>query len=150
VVSVLSEVCQGIEGFSGGALLGVHCCGNTDWSIFTELPGISIINFDAFGFLDRLLLYSGQLAGFFKRGGMLAWGIVPTEAFSPQVNSAMLSEKLEQGFNLLSKKGIERELLRKRLIITPSCGLGALSLDKAEPIFKCLAELSSAAGKEIN
>ena len=124
-------------------LIGVHCCGNTDWSIFTEVPDIDIISFDAFNFLERILLYTDQLLGFFKRGGILAWGIVPTEAFNPKINVSILAQRLNAGMELLVKKGIDKDLLKKRLILTPSCGLGVLNSDKAEPIFKCLAELPS-------
>lgn len=124
-------------------LLGVHCCGNTDWSIFTDISAINIISFDAFNFLERILLYAENLIGFFKRGGILAWGIVPTGDFGPEINAQALMKKLQNGFNLLINKGIEPELLKKRLILTPSCGLGTLNYDKAESIFRCLAELSS-------
>lgn len=141
VVDGLYEFTNKIK--SAQALIGVHCCGNTDWSIFTEVTNIDIISFDAFNFLDRVLLYAKQLHDFLKRGGSLAWGIVPTEAFTPEISANALAQKLKQGFNLLDKKGIDEDLLKRRLILTPSCGLGALNLDKAEPIFKCLAKLSS-------
>jgi hypothetical protein len=124
-------------------LIGVHCCGNTDWSIFTDISYIDIISFDAFNFLDRILLYTENLRGFFKRGGILAWGIVPTEAFSKEINAGILAKKLSHAFNLLLNKGIQEETLKNRLILTPACGLGTLSCDKAEPIFKCLDELFS-------
>ena len=142
VVRFLSGLTKDLK-TEGAALLGVHCCGNTDWSIFTEVPNIDIISFDAFNFLDRILLYANQLVGFFQRGGVLAWGIVPTQAFTPEINANLLLEKLNQGFKLLINKGISQELLKNRLILTPSCGLGALDEEKAEPIFKCLAEVSS-------
>lgn len=141
VIKTLNEITGKIK--SAETLVGIHCCGNTDWSIFTEIKGIDIISFDAFGFLERILLYAEELGSFFKRGGILAWGIVPTEAFSSEVNVSVLVEKIKSGIEALVKKGIDKDLLEKRLIITPSCGLGALGSDKAELIFKCLAELSS-------
>lgn len=129
-------------------LIAVHCCGNTDWSIFTEVSGIDIISFDAFNFLDRVLLYASQLRAFFTRGGILAWGIVPTQDFSSSINTAMLIEKLEAGLDLLVKKGVEEDLFKNRLIITPSCGLGVLDSKKAESIFKCLSGVSCAMSKK--
>jgi methionine synthase II (cobalamin-independent) len=141
VVDVLREFTNKIK--SAQALIGVHCCGNTDWSIFTEVTNIDVISFDAFNFLDRVLLYADQLHDFLNRGGWIAWGIVPTEAFSPEINASALAQKLKQSFNLLHKKGIDKDLLKKRLILTPSCGLGTLGPDKAGPIFECLAKLSS-------
>ena len=141
VIKALTEIAEKIN--SPETLVGVHCCGNTDWSIFTEIKGIDIISFDAFGFLERVLLYADELKSFFKRGGILAWGIVPTEAFSSEVNVSVLVKKIKSGIEVLVQKGIDEDLLKKRLIITPSCGLGALISDKAKPIFKCLSELSS-------
>lgn len=141
VVAGLAEFIEKIK--SPEALIGVHCCGNTDWSIFTEIPKIDIISFDAFNFLERILLYAEELLGFFKRGGILAWGIVPTEGFGPEINARALAAKLKNAFNLLINKGIEQEMLKRRMIVTPSCGLGTLNYDKAESIFKCLDELSS-------
>jgi methionine synthase II (cobalamin-independent) len=140
VIATLVEFTEKIQ--SPDVLIGVHCCGNTDWSIFTDVNKIRIISFDAFNFLDRLLLYAENLADFFKRGGILAWGIVPTQAFTPKINSLLLAKKLEQGFNSLVDKGIEEDLIKNNLIITPSCGLGTLSCETADSIFKCLQDLS--------
>ncbi len=146
VVSVLNEFTEKVK--LPEVLIGVHCCGNTDWSIFTEVPDIDIISFDAFNFLDRILLYAKDLADFFKRKGILAWGIVPTGDFGPAISVSMLRDKLNHAFNLLFNKGIQKKTLEDRLILTPSCGLGVLDCDKAELIFKCLAELSSAVRQE--
>ena len=147
VITKLTELTDKIK--STGVLIGVHCCGNTDWSVFTDVPNIDIINFDAFNFFDRILLYTDQLNSFFKKGGMLAWGIVPTEGFNPKINAAILAERLKAGSKLLINKGIEEDFIKKRLILTPSCGLGTLDSEKAEPVFKCLAELSSKLGESF-
>ena len=144
VIIRLTEFTDKIK--SGGVLIGVHCCGNTDWSVFTEVPNINIISFDAFNFLDRILLYASNLVDFFQRDGILAWGIVPTEDFNSEINAAILAERLNAGLNLLINKGIEEDLLKKRLILTPSCGLGVLDSEKPEPIFRCLSELHSIFG----
>jgi len=127
---------------SKDVLRGIHCCGNTDWSIFTDIQAINIISFDAFGFLDRVLLYTDDLQKFFEQDGILAWGIVPTQAFSSEINTRLLANKLEHGFKLLVDKGIEENLIKNNLILTPSCGLGTLSCETADAIFKCLQDLS--------
>ncbi|MFH1578319.1 MAG: hypothetical protein ABIC18_04550 [Candidatus Omnitrophota bacterium] len=140
VVGGLTEFTKKIK--SPNCLVGVHCCGNTDWSVFTDVPYIDIINFDAFNFLDRVLLYAEELLGFFKRGGMLAWGIVPTDSFDSQAKAVDLLRRLNTGMDSLVKKGIGRDLLERGMILTPSCGLGTLDPGKVELIFKCLTELS--------
>lgn len=141
VIKGLSEFGKEIK--SEGVLLGVHCCGNTDWSIFTDTQEIDIINFDAFGFLDRLVLYADNLKNFFKRGGMLCWGIVPTGNFSVKETTKLLTDKIKEGLNILINKGLGKNLLLDNLLLSPACGLGSLSTDKAEPIFKALYEVST-------
>jgi len=125
------------------ALLGVHCCGNTDWSIFTDVKLIDIISFDAFGFLDRLVLYARDLKGFFDRGGALCWGIVPTQEFKGTETPDSLVKMVNDGINTLADKGINRDTLCQDLFFSPACGLGALDIVKSSQIFKLLLEITS-------
>ena len=141
VVKGLTEITEGIK--SKDLLVGLHCCGNTDWSIFTDTTSIDIINFDAFGFLDKLSLYADNLKGFLQRGGILCWGIVPTQDFSGKETAALLVKKIKEGIEVLSRKGLEKELILRNLIISPSCGLGTLDSQKAEQIFGLLQETSA-------
>jgi hypothetical protein len=69
-----------------------------------HVTSIDIISFDAFGFLDRLILYADNLKSFFKRGGILCWGIVPTQEFTGQETPSLLADKLNSGINSLVKK----------------------------------------------
>jgi len=147
VVKGLSELTEPIK--SKDVLLGVHCCGNTDWSIFTDIKSIDIINFDAFGFLDKLVLYADNLKGFLKRGGALCWGIVPTQELTDNETVDLLIKKIKAGIDILTKKGLEKELLLDRLLLSPSCGLGTLDIKKSEEIFKLLSEISSSIRKTL-
>jgi methionine synthase II (cobalamin-independent) len=147
VVKVLSEFTEGIK--SPDVLLGAHCCGNTDWSIFTDVPGIDIISFDAFGFLDKFVLYADNLKGFINRGGVICWGIVPTQEFLGTESAELLAEKIEEGINILAKKGLNKDLLLEKLIISPSCGLGTLDTDKSEAILKLLSRTSAFIRKSL-
>lgn len=127
---------------SPDVFIGVHCCGNTDWSIFTDVDTIDIISFDAFGFSERLLLYAQNLKGFFKRGGALCWGIVPTQEFSPEIRPEVLRESIDKGVEALVKKGLDRGLLLSNSFFSPSCGLGSLNEDSAAAIFQLLSRLT--------
>ena len=147
VLGGLTELTQGIK--SEDVLLGVHCCGNTDWSIFTDVPGIDIISFDAFSFLDKFVLYADNLKGFINRGGIICWGIVPTQEFSGKESAELLVEKIKEGINILAKKGIDKDLLLEKLIISPSCGLGTLDTDKSEAILKLLSGTSAFIRKSL-
>ncbi|HAX61022.1 MAG TPA: methionine synthase [Elusimicrobia bacterium] len=131
VIKCLNEVIEGIH--KENALSGVHCCGNTDWSILIDTD-IDVISFDAFSFFDGLTLYPEKLNKFFERGGVLAWGIVPS---SDLINSETV-ESLTENFlgkrEKLIKKGIDEKAVKSRYIITPSCGVGSLSEKLAEKI----------------
>jgi len=140
VVKGLSELTEGIK--SEEVLLGIHCCGNTDWSIFTEVETLDIINFDAFGFLERLVLYADNLEGFLKRGGILCWGIVPTQEFTDKETVDSLIARIKEGVNALTRKGIDKDLLLDNLLISPACGLGTLDTRKSEKIFQLLLDVS--------
>lgn len=140
VVKDLTELTRSVK--FDDVLLGVHCCGNTDWSIFTDITSIDIISFDAFGFLDRLVLYADNLKRFFKRGGIFCWGIVPTQDFTVRETADLLMDKLNTGIDALIKKGIDKESLLKNLLLSPSCGMGTLDIDKSEKILNILSEIS--------
>ncbi len=133
---------EAIEEFQAqGAWVGVHCCGNTDWSLLLATKA-DIINFDAWGFWERFSLYPEAVEEFLSRGGVLAWGIVPTSEFTGRETVEGLMEKLEAGFRGLAGKGIPEETLRERCLITPSCGMGLMSVEDAEKAMGLLAELS--------
>ena len=137
-----------LEEFSGAlkapdVLVGVHCCGNTDWSIFTDVKAIDIINFDAFSYMDKFALYGPDLAKFLKRGGALCWGLVPTQDFHSGITPESLSGKLRAGIEALIKKGVDRTLVSEQLLVSPSCGLGTLQPGVAQQIFSVLGELSA-------
>jgi methionine synthase II (cobalamin-independent) len=141
VVQRLGELISAVR--ADDVLIGVHCCGNTDWSIFVDVPGIDIINFDAFGFTDKLVLYAGELKDFFKRGGILCWGIVPTQEISDSLKPEYLLGKIEDGIKILVKKGVDGDLVRNNLLLSPSCGLGTLDETKAAKVFSLLAKISA-------
>jgi len=138
VVKGLTEISEGIK--AKDVLVGVHCCGNTDWSIFTDIPTIDIISFDAYSYLDKLLLYADNLKAFFNRSGILCWGIVPTQEFSGQ-SPKDLSKKIIDARRILGVKGVSGGLMNN-MLLSPACGLGTLDVQKAEAIFETLYRMS--------
>ena len=140
VMNVFSELADTLK--SQDCLIGLHCCGNTDWSMLTDTRGIDIINFDAFNFQERFVLYADNINSFLKRGGIICWGIVPTQEFELNQTPEVLVQKIKSGLDILVKKGIDRALLLERLMISPACGLGTLDIQKADKVFKLLSETS--------
>lgn len=128
-------------------LKGTHCCGNTDWSLLLSTD-LDILSFDAYGYLENLSLYPSELETFLKRGGILAWGIVPTSEDVQQEDVQSLVKRFEKGIATLSKEGINPELL-KRAIITPSCGTASLSIELAERVSQLTAKVSDRLREEL-
>lgn len=148
ILADLVEVVSAIH--DEGGLAGVHCCGNTDWSLLLK-SGVDILSFDAYEFFDRLVLYSADLGAFLERGGLVAWGIVPSldpEALEKETVGSLL-DRLKAQFRTLEGAGVPPDLLRRRALITPSCGASSLTEELAERALKLTADLSQAAREGI-
>jgi hypothetical protein len=145
VVSALNEIAEALHGL--GALVGVHCCGNMEWSLLARTD-IDIISFDAYSFGDKVSLYATEIGVFLKRGGILAWGIVPTDTSDHVANESekSLLTKIAATEELFERKGVARELLKRQRILTPSCGLGNLTQPEALRVLELLKALSVSAG----
>jgi methionine synthase II (cobalamin-independent) len=121
------------------ALLGLHCCGNSDWPMLLE-SGTDIISFDSWSYLDNFCLFPREIDAFLRRGGYLAWGAVPTIGPVPE-NWAALAERLSQGLASLEGSGVDKDLLLTRSLLTPSCGMGLLSEPEAARVLDALGWL---------
>ena len=135
IVHSLNECFDAVKG-----LKGIHCCGNTDWSVLLS-TNLDILSFDAYGYLETLSLYPKDLRAFLEREGILAWGIVPTSEAVLKEDAESLVKRFREGIATLSKKGIDPILLQ-RAIITPSCGTASLPISLAERVCQLTAEVS--------
>jgi len=143
----LNEVIKLIH--SEHALAGIHCCENTDWSIILTTD-VDVINFDAYGFFHRLVLYENELKAFIKREGVLAWGIVPTSSAHDveKENVDSLADRWRNEVEQLQSKGIQLNHIVRQSLITPSCGVGSLAPDIARKVFLLLSGLSERLRKD--
>ncbi len=130
-----------VEGL--GCLTGAHCCGNTDWTLLFR-AGLDVVSFDAYGYMDSLALYPEELNRFLEGGGILAWGLVPNTAAVDGEEVEDLVRRFEEGVTLLASRGVDEDLLRERVMITPSCGLEGVSEERAERAYRLAAEVSAA------
>jgi len=136
-IESLEEVLQGVR-----SLTGIHCCGNTDWSLILG-TSIDILSFDAYEYAPNLLLYESQLKKYLDRGGSIAWGIVPTNEDALKAASANdLLEKLEKIWQDLVNKGIDQEQIIRTALITPACGLGTVHKEMAEKALTLTGDIS--------
>jgi methionine synthase II (cobalamin-independent) len=141
VKDALKQISDVIRKFGG--ISAVHCCGKTDWDISFD-SGVDIINFDAFFFSESLGTFAHSVDKFLKRGGVLAFGIVPTldkEALKGLDEEGVL-EKFEESVKYLTDKNIDKALLLRQAIITPSCGCGSLGIEEAEYALSLTKKLS--------
>jgi len=143
VIKDINEVVAAVH--SRGALAGIHCEENTDWSLLMETD-LDILDFDAYDHMQGITLYPTELRKFFDRCGCLGWGIVRTldrEAAATETIPSLIA-RFEEGVESLVSKGFDRDQLLQRALITPSCGAGGvLTVPLAERILDLLSELST-------
>ena len=128
---------------AAGGLVGVHVCANTDWE-FLLSTSLDIVSFDAYGFFDKLAACKEAVFGFLGRGGIIAWGIVPTgekEYIEQETAESLLARWEAQAAQLVGGAWDYQALLRQTLI-TPSCGTGSLPLAHAKKVLALTRDLS--------
>jgi len=137
---VVGEISECLKG-CGADVTGVHCCGNTDWSMVFA-TGVDVVHFDAYEYMEPFVAYYGEIGEHIARGGAIAWGVVPKDENVLKVSSDDLVGMLEGGFDALEGKGLDRDLLARRSMVSPSCGLGSASVAVAERALELTREAS--------
>jgi len=137
VAALLEEVFQGIKGIKG-----LHCCGNTDWPVLLGTT-TDILSFDAYNYASSLSVYPNEVKSFLQHGGTIAWGIIPNdeEALAKESLSS-LRDRLEEAMAPFTQNGIGFKQILRQGLLTPSCGLAALSPEAACQALELLATLS--------
>jgi hypothetical protein len=123
---------------------GIHLCGNPDWDFLLNLD-LDILSLDIYQNGEVFSSYFRSIKQFLDRGGIISWGIVPTnfEPFgSEDIDS--LEARLSALWNFLDDKGIDKSFLISRSLLSPAtCCLvnpdGERTVEKA---FKVVQELS--------
>ena len=138
IAEMLEEVFAGISG-----LKGLHCCGNTDWSVLLK-TSLDILSFDTYNCAESLSLYPAEVKKFLDRKGAIAWGIVPnSEESLAKETVASLNDRLEEAMAPFTRKDIPFKQLVAQGLLTPSCGLAPIATDEASArALELLAELS--------
>ncbi len=138
VSSSIGEVLSGIKG-----LKGVHCCGVTSWPLLLDLP-IDVLSFDAYNYLDSLLCYRSEAVSFIKRGGSIAWGIVPNDPEDlAKETQASLYRRFNEAIEQFAVDGLTGAEIAAHSLITPTCGLASLTPSAADEAFFLLKAVSN-------
>lgn len=138
VAACLNECYAAIDGYTG-----THVCGGTDWGLLAATD-VDILHFDAFEHMQELLIYEKELAAFMERGGMLAWGIVPTDSKAFDLTAGELAGQVISAAGRIAGfgGGVSQEDVLNRSFISQSCGLGSRDIGTAD---KCLSLATSVA-----
>jgi len=144
VITRLNQVIDPLK--EAGAIVGTHCCGNSDWGLVME-SNLDMLNFDVFNYGSTLGIYKDETNAFLKRGGWIAAGVVPTAESIDNEDEGSLSKKLSEWIEELAKAGIDRDLLKSQVVITPACGCGTLSVEQTEKIYRILKYLQGTYSK---
>ncbi len=144
VAEMIDEVFQGI-----GGIKGLHCCGNTDWSVLLK-TSLDILNFDTYNYAESLTLYPDEIKKFLARGGCIAWGIVPNDAPSAEKETiAALRDRLEEAIAPFTRHGLPFRDILAHSLLTPSCTLIPLGEEGAEKALELLVGLSAEMRKKL-
>ncbi|GAB4275197.1 uroporphyrinogen decarboxylase/cobalamine-independent methonine synthase family protein [Thermincola ferriacetica] len=139
IIDELNAIFEQIH--SAGAAVGVHSCAGMDWTILME-SNLEIISFDAYEYFVSLASYSSELKQYMDRGGILAWGIVPTSEKLYQESAETLASLLGERLQALEGKGLDRDILLRQSLITPSCGTGLLTEELANKVYDITVQVS--------
>jgi hypothetical protein len=120
-----------------GALVGLHCCSNTDWASVLGL-GLDILSLDVRLSLDAVLDESEAVTGFLAEGSSFSLGIIPTNTGST-FDVGELVDAVDVSLNSALPKAYAQRAMSHALL-TPACGLAMRSVADTEKIFGDLRE----------
>jgi hypothetical protein len=108
-----------VEGLEGPK--GLHLCAEVNLPYLLEL-GVEILSFDAYqiGFMPKE--YAGNVAEFIRKGGVISWGIVPTESTvlatqTPETLAAILSDYWKV---ILESTGLSLSEIAMQALVAPA------------------------------
>ncbi len=99
---------------------GIHLCGNPDWDFLLGFD-MDIVSLDLYTNARVLPLYKRALIDFIERGGIIVWGIVPSniEPFQKETQESLI-RLLEETWRGLLEAGLDRDLLLSRSLLSPA------------------------------
>jgi hypothetical protein len=149
-----------VEGLEGSR--GLHLCAEVNLPYLLEL-GVEILSFDAYQIEFMPEEYAGSVADFIKSGGVISWGIIPTESTSlatqtPETLAGILSNYWE----VISKStGLPLNRIARQALVAPArcclsdlgqintngktvskCRVSSIEEELVEKAFAYLSELS--------
>jgi hypothetical protein len=121
-------------------MTGVHCCAPCDVATLLA-SGPNVISLPV---APELVDWVGYLTRFLTDGGVIAWGVAPTDGPVPSTSERQW-RALSDLWCALVQLGCDPVLLRRQSIVTPQCGLAKHSVSVARRI----ARLTADVGKRV-
>jgi len=149
-----------VEGLEGPK--GLHLCAEVNLPYLLEL-GVEILSFDAYQIGFMPVEYAGSVADFIKSGGVISWGIVPTESTAlatqtPETLAGILSKYWEV---ISESAGLSLSKIASQALVAPArcclsdlgqintngktaskCQVSSIEEELVEKAFAFLSELS--------
>ncbi|HZE21462.1 MAG TPA: hypothetical protein VE082_05365, partial [Desulfobaccales bacterium] len=99
---------------------GIHLCGNPDWEFLLNRD-LDILSMDIYTNAEVFQCYGLSIRRFLARGGVLAWGLVPTgcEAFTQESQDHLIAH-LENLWIVLRQAGIDQDQLLAQSLLAPA------------------------------
>ncbi len=99
---------------------GIHLCGNPDWDFLLNLD-LDVLSLDIFTNADIFSAYGAAIGKFLERGGVIVWGLAPTQTEDFDKESAAgLIRRLDRVWSALAAKGVDRDFLLSRSLLSPA------------------------------
>ena len=130
-----------LEGLEGPK--GLHLCADVNLPYLLEL-GVEILSFDAYQIEFMPKEYAGNVAEFIKSGGVISWGIIPTESVTLATQTPeTLAEIISAYWQVISQNtGLSLNQIAEQALVAPArCCLKDISqVSTADKIGKQIAE----------
>lgn len=120
---------------------GIHLCGNPDWQFLLGLD-MDILSLDVYTNGEVFKTYAPAIKKFLDKGSVISWGLIPTN-FEPFEKEDMesLEARIEDIWNVLGKKGIDKDYLISRSLLSPAtCCL--VNSDKEKTVEKAFRSVN--------
>lgn len=135
--AAIDLVSGALAGLELSAKVGVHCCAEADSSALLA-AGPSVLSLPIH---DRIFPGVAMLSRFLDYGGVVAWGVVPTDR-PVSFGADRYWRDLAGHWARLVEYGFDPEVLRRQSLVTPACGLDSHTVEQAEHVFSLCREIS--------
>lgn len=126
-----------------GAKVGIHCCNRISPATLIGLE-VDLIHFDCFHFPTQTTQSRDTLREFLLRGGIIAWGVVPTAEVLNAASRTQVEKTLRDSIASMESRGLPLRRVLAQSMVAPTCGTGLLSSEKSAEIEEFTTSLSQA------